>query len=200
LASSVPAAGNTANNLQFFTTAAQRNTDVTVLSDHSPLMEDSFMAENEPNDDFGGMIMDTPISIAVRRIAEHTNVQFSTTNSEDQEFPTPEVAIAASPPILNFGPNITLTDLKYFAERRCIVALLSALKTPKLKALGARLLVDYAKNPTRRVVDAGNKCILEFTMRTLHGRIGPPSYKMGGMDPGRDQDSANDSFRGCAVE
>ena len=200
LASSVPAAGNTANNLQFFTTAARRNTDVTVLSDDSPLMEDSSMEETEPNNDFGGMIMDTPISIAVRRIAEHTNFQLSTTNSEDPDFPTTEVATTASPPILNFGPNTTLTDLKYFAERGCIVPLLSALKTPKLTALGARLLADYAKNPTRRVAVAGNKRILEFTLRTMHGRIGPPSFPMDGMDRAGEQESANDSYRERAVE
>mmetsp|Transcript_20039 Transcript_20039/g.28512 ORF Transcript_20039/g.28512 Transcript_20039/m.28512 type:complete len:1183 (+) Transcript_20039:210-3758(+) len=204
LTSSVPAAGNTTNNLQFFTTAARRNTDVTVLSDDSPLMEDSSMEDNEPspNNDFGGMIMDTPISIAVRRIAEHTNFQLSITNSEDQEFSTPEVATSASPPILNFGPNTTLTDLKYFAERGCIVPLLSALKTPKLTALGARLLADYAKNQTRRVAVAGNKRILEFTLRTMHGRIGPPSLGQVAMDgmEGGDQESANDSYRERAVE
>jgi len=45
-----------------------------------------------------------------------------------------------------------------------------------LTALGARMLADYAKNPTRRVAVAGNKRILEFTLRTMHGHIGPPGY------------------------
>ena len=43
------------------------------------------------------------------------------------------------PPILRFCPRTTtITDLKYFAERGCIVPLLAALETPRLVALGAR--------------------------------------------------------------
>jgi len=67
-----------------------------------------------------------------------------------------------------FGPNTKVSDLKYFAERGCIVLLLSALNTPRLKTLGCRLLADYAKMPSRRVAVASNKRILQFVIRTIH--------------------------------
>ena len=69
---------------------------------------------------------------------------------------------------LAFGPNTKVSDLKYFAERGCIVALLSALHTPRLKTLGCRMLADYAKMPSRRVAVASNKRILQFVIRTIH--------------------------------
>ncbi|KAL7579056.1 hypothetical protein ACA910_019094 [Epithemia clementina (nom. ined.)] len=69
--------------------------------------------------------------------------------------------------MLSFGPNTTVEDLKYFAERGCIVALLEALKTPRLVALGTRMLADYAKMAHRRVAVASNKKILEFVQRTM---------------------------------
>jgi len=73
------------------------------------------------------------------------------------------------PPILRFCPrSTTITDLKYFAERGCIVPLLAALETPRLVALGARLLADYAKCSTRRVAVASNRRILEFLMTTMN--------------------------------
>ena len=73
------------------------------------------------------------------------------------------------PPILRFCPrSTTITDLKYFAERGCIVPLLAALETPRLVALGARLLADYAKCSTRRVAVASNLRILEFLMHTMN--------------------------------
>jgi len=68
---------------------------------------------------------------------------------------------------LSFGPNTSVTDLKYFAERGCIVPLLRALKTARLKTLGTRMLADYAKMPHRRVAVASNKRILEFCCRTM---------------------------------
>jgi hypothetical protein len=86
--------------------------------------------------------------------------------------------------MLSFGPNTTLTDLKYFAERGCIVALLGSLNTPKLTAQGSRLLADYAKNPTRRLAVAKNRRILEFTLRTMHGHVGGnPDSANGGSVP-----------------
>jgi hypothetical protein len=143
-----------------------------------------------------GGAVDTPIN--VRRIADHGHFHLSAAAASITSMSTVDdhhahsnvdhadatsssnavmVSAAHHQPILNFGPNTTLTDLKYFAERGCIVPLLYALKTPKLTALGARLLADYAKNPTRRVAVAGNKRILEFTLRTMQGAVGipPPS-------------------------
>ncbi|KAL3928783.1 MAG: hypothetical protein SGBAC_012498, partial [Bacillariaceae sp.] len=79
------------------------------------------------------------------------------------------VATPASPSSINlsFGPNTTVSDLKYFAERGCIVALLSALNTPRLVTLGTRMLADYAKMSHRRVAVASNRRILEFVQRTM---------------------------------
>jgi len=72
-----------------------------------------------------------------------------------------------SPVALSFGPSTTVADLKYFAERGCIVGLLAALRTPRLKTLGARMLADYAKMPTRRVAVASNRRILQFVQSTM---------------------------------
>jgi hypothetical protein len=69
--------------------------------------------------------------------------------------------------LLSFGPNTTVSDLKYFAERGCIVALLQALTTPRLVTLGTRMLADYAKMSHRRVAVASNRRILEFVQRTM---------------------------------
>lgn len=68
---------------------------------------------------------------------------------------------------LSFGPNTTVADLKYFAERGCIVALLQALTTPRLVTLGTRMLADYAKMSHRRVAVASNRRILEFIQQTM---------------------------------
>jgi hypothetical protein len=68
---------------------------------------------------------------------------------------------------LSFGPNTSVSDLKYFAERGCIVALLQALTTPRLVTLGTRMLADYAKMSHRRVAVASNRRILEFIQRTM---------------------------------
>ncbi|GKY98531.1 hypothetical protein MPSEU_000810200 [Mayamaea pseudoterrestris] len=68
---------------------------------------------------------------------------------------------------LSFHPNTTVADLKYFAERGCIVPLLQALDTPRLVTLGARMLADYAKMAQRRVAVASNRRILEFVQRTM---------------------------------
>ena len=69
--------------------------------------------------------------------------------------------------LLSFGTNTTVSDLKYFAERGCIVALLQALTTPRLVTLGTRMLADYAKMSHRRVAVASNRRILEFVQRTM---------------------------------
>lgn len=83
--------------------------------------------------------------------------------------PSPSTAAPASPNSINlsFGPNTSVSDLKYFAERGCIVALLQALTTPRLVTLGTRMLADYAKMSHRRVAVASNRRILEFVQRTM---------------------------------
>jgi len=69
--------------------------------------------------------------------------------------------------MLSFGPSTSVADLKYFAERGCIVALLQALTTQRLVTLGTRMLADYAKMSHRRVAVASNRRILEFVQRTM---------------------------------
>lgn len=78
--------------------------------------------------------------------------------------------------MLTFGPNTTVADLKYFAERGCIVALLQALNTPRLITLGTRMLADYAKMSHRRVAVASNRRILEFIQRTLLQECDQPDW------------------------
>mmetsp|Transcript_3204 Transcript_3204/g.6479 ORF Transcript_3204/g.6479 Transcript_3204/m.6479 type:complete len:1287 (-) Transcript_3204:229-4089(-) len=82
--------------------------------------------------------------------------------STDSPIPTSPNSI-----MLSFGPNTRVDDLKYFAERGCIVALLQALNTPRLVTLGTRMLADYAKMSHRRVAVASNRRILEFVIRTM---------------------------------
>jgi hypothetical protein len=81
----------------------------------------------------------------------------------------PQDSTPASPNsiMLSFGPNTQVADLKYFAERGCVVALLQALNTPRLITLGTRMLADYAKLSHRRVAVASNRRILEFVQRTM---------------------------------
>jgi hypothetical protein len=96
----------------------------------------------------------------------------------------PGAALAPAPPsspnsiMLSFGPNTTVSDLKYFAERGCIVALLQALTTPRLVTLGTRMLADYAKMSHRRVAVASNRRILEFVQRTML-QVSEPSDWLG---------------------
>lgn len=83
---------------------------------------------------------------------------------------TPSPAATPASPnsiLLSFGPNTTVSDLKYFAERGCIVALLQALTTPRLVTLGTRMLADYAKMSHRRVAVASNRRILDFVQQTM---------------------------------
>lgn len=84
----------------------------------------------------------------------------------------------------SFGSNTNVSDLKYFAERGCIVHLLRALDTPRLKTLGTRMLADYAKMPHRRVAVASNKRILEFCCRTMLEM--PSAENMGTEWPARE--------------
>lgn len=80
-----------------------------------------------------------------------------------------------APIALSFGPHTALDDLKYFAERGCIVALLQALNSPRLVTLGTRMLADYAKQAHRRVAVASNKRILQFLLQVL---VDPPRPDM----------------------
>jgi hypothetical protein len=80
---------------------------------------------------------------------------------------SPQSPVSPNTIMLSFGPNTTVADLKYFAERGCIVALLQALTTPRLVTLGTRMLADYAKMSHRRVAVASNRRILEFVERTM---------------------------------
>lgn len=86
---------------------------------------------------------------------------------ESQDEANPSTPASANSIMLSFGPNTTVSDLKYFAERGCIVALLQALNTPRLVTLGTRMLADYAKMSHRRVAVASNRRILEFVQRTM---------------------------------
>lgn len=101
----------------------------------------------------------------------HRNSAFDMANDAP---PSPEpTTVSQSAPmsptsiLLSFGPNTTVADLKYFAERGCIVALLHALTTSRLVTLGTRMLADYAKMSDRRVAVASNRRILEFVQRTM---------------------------------
>lgn len=101
----------------------------------------------------------------------HRNSAFDMANDAPQS-PEPSTLLPTAPMsptsiLLSFGPNTTVADLKYFAERGCIVALLQALTTPRLVTLGTRMLADYAKMSDRRVAVASNRRILEFVQRTM---------------------------------
>ncbi|KAL3800621.1 hypothetical protein HJC23_006083 [Cyclotella cryptica] len=74
--------------------------------------------------------------------------------------------MTASSTALNFGPETSISDLTYYAERGAIVDVLASLTDPHLKTLGTRMLADYAKMPHRRVAVASNTKILEFVVST----------------------------------
>jgi hypothetical protein len=104
----------------------------------------------------------------------HHNSAFDLSNdipgSPSMVSPSPVAPVHPTSPnsiLLSFGPNTTVSDLKYFAERGCIVALLQALTTPRLVTLGTRMLADYAKMSHRRVAVASNRRILEFVQQTM---------------------------------
>jgi hypothetical protein len=110
------------------------------------------------------------------RMIQQTSA-FDMANDNDEEPGSPAGISSASTLVptptspnsimLSFGPNTSVSDLKYFAERGCIVALLQALTTPRLVTLGTRMLADYAKMSHRRVAVASNRRILEFVQRTM---------------------------------
>ncbi|KAL7551375.1 hypothetical protein ACHAWF_014574 [Thalassiosira exigua] len=82
------------------------------------------------------------------------------------------VQLHVTPPPLSFGPETTISDLTYYAEKGCVVDVLAALTNPHLKTLGARMLADYAKMPHRRVAVASNARILEFVQQSAL-EVGP---------------------------
>ncbi len=86
---------------------------------------------------------------------------------QGQSAPSNSIPTSPNSIMLSFGPSTSVADLKYFAERGCIVALLQALTTPRLVTLGTRMLADYAKMSHRRVAVASNRRILEFVQRTM---------------------------------
>eukprot|EP00588_Corethron_pennatum_P014842 CAMPEP_0194278814 /NCGR_PEP_ID=MMETSP0169-20130528/12263_1 /TAXON_ID=218684 /ORGANISM="Corethron pennatum, Strain L29A3" /LENGTH=934 /DNA_ID=CAMNT_0039023091 /DNA_START=167 /DNA_END=2971 /DNA_ORIENTATION=- len=73
----------------------------------------------------------------------------------------------ASLPTLQFSASTTLSDLRYFAERGLVVPALAGLDTPRLLALGSRMIADYAKSPARRVAVASNASVLRFLMAVI---------------------------------
>jgi len=100
---------------------------------------------------------------------DSNNVNANNVPGSPQGQPPATSSIPTSPNsiMLSFGPSTSVADLKYFAERGCIVALLQALTTPRLVTLGTRMLADYAKMSHRRVAVASNRRILEFVQRTM---------------------------------
>ena len=102
----------------------------------------------------------------------YRNAAFDDANTQSSPIsfaPSDEAEPPASPSSiqLSFGLQTSVVDLKYFAERGCIVPLLKALDTPRLMTLGARMLADYAKMAHRRVAVASNRRILEFLQRIM---------------------------------
>lgn len=102
-----------------------------------------------------------------RNVAFDSDEPASPVPNEDEEDECPSPPTSPTSIMLSFGPNTSVADLKYFAERGCIVALLQALTTPRLVTLGTRMLADYAKMSHRRVAVASNRRILEFLQRTM---------------------------------
>ena len=103
----------------------------------------------------------------------HQTTAFDMSTEDEPSSPSMVSPSPVAPPtspnsiLLSFGPNTTVSDLKYFAERGCIVALLQALTSPRLVTLGTRMLADYAKMSHRRVAVASNRRILDFLQRTM---------------------------------
>lgn len=138
-----------------------------VVDDDDAGSDGSSCSDESPNDDSL-----TSSSGSLRMIRPNDAFDMSSGSSEPGSPPRPIPSRLSSPTsptsiLLSFGPNTTVSDLKYFAERGCIVALLQALTTPRLVTLGTRMLADYAKMPHRRVAVASNRRILEFVQRTM---------------------------------
>ena len=140
-----------------------------VVDDEDGGSDSSYSSNHSPSNDSV-----TSSSGSVRMITHNNAFDMSSTSSNEapRSPPRPVSSRLSSPTsptsiLLSFGPNTTVSDLKYFAERGCIVALLQALTTPRLVTLGTRMLADYAKMPHRRVAVASNRRILEFVQRTM---------------------------------
>mmetsp|Transcript_5467 Transcript_5467/g.8336 ORF Transcript_5467/g.8336 Transcript_5467/m.8336 type:complete len:1123 (+) Transcript_5467:93-3461(+) len=154
------------------------NDDANIVTDEDYGSDSSSMDEGE-----GNISLSSSSSDSLRMIQR--NAAFDLSNDTSMHptaaSPTPEQEQqSAQPPmspnsiLLSFGPNTTLQDLEYFAERGCIVALLQALTTSRLIELGTRMVANYAKLTNRRVAVASNRRILEFLQRTmLQGNEGP---------------------------
>lgn len=139
--------------------AAQMQSLWTDLSSHMVSEEDLSNTEPPPQQQHPDVLSQTSSvdsSDSLRMI--YRNTAF---DGEEPHSPVDESLM------LSFGPATSVADLKYFAERGCIVALLQALTTPRLVTLGTRMLADYAKMAHRRVAVASNKRILEFVQRTM---------------------------------
>lgn len=144
----------------------QEQQQLVLSTSHSMAQEDSW--ENHPHHHASHMVEDD-VSLAA------SGGQASSSAPASPAFVTaPPLNHAPAPSptspnsiLLSFGPNTTVSDLKYFAERGCIVALLQALNTPRLVTLGTRMLADYAKMSHRRVAVASNRRILAFVQQTM---------------------------------
>lgn len=159
----VPPLDQTFQSVSTALSASVRQVSVTDVSD------DSSSHSSEPEQPPLSPASSEDSADTVRMI--YHNVAFE----EDPQSPLPShsydrsLVSPASPHsiLLTFGPTTTVADLKYFAERGCIVALLQALNTPRLVTLGTRMLADYAKMANRRVAVASNRRILEFLLQTM---------------------------------
>ena len=162
---------------QTFDTAVSSLPAMDVDEDHKPhLVDDDSGACDSSCSDTSPNAYSLSSSESLRMIGRNEAFDLSSgslTSSEAPGSPPRPVPSRLSSPtsptsiLLSFGPNTTVADLKYFAERGCIVALLQALTTPRLVTLGTRMLADYAKMPHRRVAVASNRRILEFVQRTM---------------------------------
>ncbi len=138
---------------------------------HSHIVEDDQSSASPVPHSSASAASSASSSSSLRTIQQTT--AFDMSNDDEPASPAlvapSPVSIPTSPSsiLLSFGPNTTVADLKYFAERGCIVALLQALTTPRLVTLGTRMLADYAKMSHRRVAVASNKRILEFVQQTM---------------------------------
>lgn len=141
---------------------------------HSHVVED----DNETQSSSGSPVPESSNASAASSASSGSSrmIQQTTAFDHNEEEPASPSLVSPSPVappsspnsiLLSFGPNTTVSDLKYFAERGCIVALLQALTTPRLVTLGTRMLADYAKMSHRRVAVASNRRILEFVQRTM---------------------------------
>lgn len=143
------------------TTNGHLRTYQSILDSLSSVEEAPAGVESQGEDTSSIMSIDSDEHMSIRR-----NVAFD--GEEPPTTPRPGHSNVASPPLspnsitLSFGPNTSVADLKYFAERGCIVPCLQALNTPRLVTLGTRMLADYAKLSHRRAAVASNRKILEF--------------------------------------